>query len=715
MKILSSRNGVALVAVLTVLLVLTLLLPVMFRTSETATYTSATEISRQKAGYLARSGAEMAVATLKETLAIAKDDKNSQYAKLFDALKGEPRTADDITTYGIDTSGEYYSVQLKSVSLYVKKDTSGNVVDSKYISGTPAAGDISGYEPVGTATITISYNGEPEYYKIEKVDGKDTYTKITREEAFDSVPLYEEKDGRPAVSIDEIKKDCIAIYNDNYMVKSQATVNGQKATRTAVVMEAVDMYDEENPDDSFIAYTEQYWSQAPEFIQRIEGDYPDPYVWEEEKILGIPTGKEGYVKVDDKGYGYGGNQAFANPFKATAKKTIEAFGKGLDGVDLGGDDYYSKDVYIYSTIGNMHINVPEGKKTVTAVDHDKGTRGGNVNNQRLVLGAYPGINWRVFENTSSSYNPSLQAVNYNSYSSTVQRYNFLSFCATDTLQVSLPVELRVNPKRSNRGGVTGIGDGTAPNRTLFKLMNFQAKEIIFDERIDLFASLCDQEFTATSVGPSSDDAYRGGYLNLVAPSNTPYSYYNVDRQETVSAGIVYFNKPVYIWFQDINALGHDTSAFTVDEHANSGGETMFRTPSITDNTQFSVAYSNDRFKLKEHVGCCLKVYKIFEAGDVYYFNSEITSMVDGEEVNIGVNLVNWFLETQYITAQNNSGNIWTKILNLKKTLYTAYLQSMIDKYGNFVLDDMHFIGNMNDNPTLTPEGVEDKIYVVWDN
>ena len=104
MKILSRKNGVALIAVLTVLLVLTLLLPVMFKTTENATYSAATELNRQKAGYLARTGAEMAVATLKGTL------KEPSYEDFFEALRNENK--EENTTYGITEEGGYLSAKL---------------------------------------------------------------------------------------------------------------------------------------------------------------------------------------------------------------------------------------------------------------------------------------------------------------------------------------------------------------------------------------------------------------------------------------------------------------------------------------------------------------------------------------------------------------------------------------------------------------------------
>ena len=66
MKILTSKNGIALVAVLTVLLILTLLLPAMFTMTESATISSKKAQTEQKASYFARTSAEMTVMAFEE-------------------------------------------------------------------------------------------------------------------------------------------------------------------------------------------------------------------------------------------------------------------------------------------------------------------------------------------------------------------------------------------------------------------------------------------------------------------------------------------------------------------------------------------------------------------------------------------------------------------------------------------------------------------------
>ena len=703
MKILSRKNGVALVAVLTVLLVLTLLLPVMFRTSENATYTSVNELNRQKAGYLARTGAEMAVATLRSTL------RDTAYKDFYAALKNDQKVEN--STYGITKNDSgHLQVSMEPISLYLKDGANGAAPESLYLSGTETPEDPS-FEFAGKTEITITFNGDPEYYNAE------THKKVTKDEACDPVEIdgktFNDKEtGEP---IQEINEGYLAVFNDNFMVKSTAVVNGQKATRSAAVIETRNMYDTSNPKESFIAYTQQYWSLAPDFVKIIEGDYPTPV--------------DGYTNSNnkpEKNYSYGGNHVLPNPFMATSKKEIKSFGASMNGETLV-ESYNDKHVYIYSTIGNMHLNLPEGmNEYVSVIDHD-GDRGGNTSNY-LALGAYPGLNWRVFENTEKDdLRTSLNGINYDESKDSVQKYNFTSFCATDTLKVSLPIELRVNPKRSSRTGDNTFGGLTdlikeVDNATLFKVMNFQAKDVVFEKRIDLFASICTREFDGMSVRDCEVKAYRGGFLNLSTPANTPYSYYNTGRNETVSAGIVYFTEPVYLWFQDYEALGTDTNKVTLDPHANSGGETMFLTGVINDNTGWK-SFDGSSLQVADGLTDDLIVFKMFDKGDVYYFNAEATKENTqvpraGEQSgeNIGINLVNWFLETKYFPVASKSNNsVWSYLLDFRKTLYIDYIANTLANDKTYVEDDMHFIGNMNEDPTLVPPEIENDLYVIWDN
>ena len=94
MKILTKRNGIALVAVLTILLVLTLLLPVMFNMTEDALSSAVSGEDRQKASYYARSMVEMTVSAFEDLYDAAEEDKkeniNSTYLQIMNSFKTIP-------------------------------------------------------------------------------------------------------------------------------------------------------------------------------------------------------------------------------------------------------------------------------------------------------------------------------------------------------------------------------------------------------------------------------------------------------------------------------------------------------------------------------------------------------------------------------------------------------------------------------------------------
>ena len=63
MKILKARNGIALVAVLAIMLISSLFIPLMFNLSDTSLYVAVKNSERQRANYFARTITEMCVAS----------------------------------------------------------------------------------------------------------------------------------------------------------------------------------------------------------------------------------------------------------------------------------------------------------------------------------------------------------------------------------------------------------------------------------------------------------------------------------------------------------------------------------------------------------------------------------------------------------------------------------------------------------------------------
>lgn len=676
MKIITSRNGVALVAVLTVLLVLTLLLPVMFRTSEDATYSAATELNRQRASYLARSGVEMTVAAVKGT----RDSEELSYKNLYAALKNKDTSHSAVKTKtstidGVDVTLAY--TEIDPIWMFVNE---GN--ETVYVC---AAEDSEKYleyannsklSLLGKTETTITYNGEPQFYEV---DSNNNRIPRSQENAFD-------ENG-------EIKENHVAIYNDCFIVESKSTVKDQKATRKAVIVRNLDTSNVDG--EAIVAYTTRSSATAPKFLNQIEG------LDENGK-----NSDGNYVE-----YGYGGNHAFANPFKANSKKEVNAV---LDyyGATSGDKKY----IYVFSTIGNMIIDadrdIAENNKDIVA------------------LGAFPGVRYR--DHVYASEADKFDALNYISYADSVQRYNFMSFTATNVAQVKVPIDLRVNPARTGRigdmewdfGSLIGSGGELYKDRnaSLFKMINIQAKDIAFEQRIDLMMSLYEAKGNADVT---DKNAYRGGFLLLSAPASTPYSYYHEQLKELVPAGMVYFSEPVYLWLIENGNNGFSSANIGgSDAIIGNAGETMYRIKPVTKQTKFT----NDEYKVAERPDLLhryypdavdVKVYKLVDAGDVYYFNANKTVKENGktEELPSGFNLVNWFLETKYLKINEYEGQGWWQhFIHLREVLYKDYMLQQIQgktEGVSYYEDDFHYIGNMNEQHTLISPNVVDDDYVIW--
>ena len=79
MNIITKRNGIALIAVLSILLVLTLLLPLMFSMSERAMESAMTGTDEQRASYLARTMIEFTVGAFQDCYDAAEEDEAEGY------------------------------------------------------------------------------------------------------------------------------------------------------------------------------------------------------------------------------------------------------------------------------------------------------------------------------------------------------------------------------------------------------------------------------------------------------------------------------------------------------------------------------------------------------------------------------------------------------------------------------------------------------------
>ncbi len=621
MSILTKKNGVALIAVLAILLILTLLIPAMFTMSETATEAAMRGTDQFRASYLARTMIEMSVAAFQDAYDNAEEkivpyeahmQKFLEQTKKMDAqtvymyrndsvpFPEKPKRADYDTQEAYDTAMEYFNAQFDVYS------QNGNGIIYSTSSSAPA-----GCTLIGRANCTITYNNETSYYAVDS-DGKTTAIDVN-EYAGGKEKL--EQLISQGVDVTE-KTQYVKIQNKNVVFESSAVVNGKGGVRRCVL------------------------------------------------VLPTKPAEENWITMANLEIGC--NQIFPDSSKATGRTNINyQSGTFIDGSAL------KQPLYIFSCIGNMVIS-DEGLQVTRAnangleetIPYYQYLRENNASyrGQDMSFGLHPETGTREPDN-DPAFN-CLRTYNMRSWSEDAQLDNFVAYTATNAIQVDLPVNLLVNPCRTNR-----IGDGLDKNYSLYKVLVFQAPTIVFNKPVNSMISL-----------NVEDNAYRMTSIMFAAPQNTQYSYVNGSRdKKVVKAGKVFFAEDAYIWVipYDDNGSGYKTQ---------------------------TVYYKNDDIIL----------YKIANAGDIYYFNSEIQVDINGKMTNSGFSLTGYFMDVIYNTygddfSNNNWWNVWS---NAKQKLFNNLHENYSKR--TYLPDDFKWVGNIY-NGTGDKLPVVDDFYVIWDS
>ena len=348
----------------------------------------------------------------------------------------------------------------------------------------------------------------------------------------------------------------------------------------------------------------------------------------------------------------GGNQIFVDPDKATSLVPITYTDPALA-------SYVKQNLLVYSSVGNMVIRPTSYKNAATGATETAG-----ANNTKFVLGIQPGLN--TTPNNDPTYE-TIDSVNYESSTAVSQMNNFVAFSSTNAIQVDLPINLLVNPCRANRAGDNKIF-GTNANGSLFKIMLFQAPIIQFNDTVDMMVSFYVRQRSSTD-----SMARRMSSVVLMAPESTPYSYYHNTYHRIVKAGMVYFAEDCYLWIIEPGDDGSSSSGWGFL------AETVYKRDS-------------DFYKMK-----------IADAGDVYYFNSEVKN--NGE--NVGFSLTAYMVETKYIKKMSSASGIWNKIAS---TAITSGSYTEI-----YDINDWQFVGNTNDGSLSVEPPKVDGYYTYWVN
>ncbi len=701
MNILTKRNGIALVAVMAVLLILTLLLPLMFTMSENAMRSAMKGTDELKASYLARTMVEMGVASFQELY----DESEDEIAKGIPTTAEEQEAATlggntvttqytDTMTYKLNTfyaSGapmyfnDLYMYQNADADVSFEKFTPPErevdpdtgkfvlsdsdyrkIVDAAYATyaqkgivyttalptgydgaaaragqipyGTeakftdPTLGSITG-KYIGYAKCSMTYNGEPQYFK--NVNG------VAEPATADDYDAYMDRvtvvDGK--IEIPDEEGSVYKVENKNINFVALANIKGKGYTRRCKVVLPTKP-SEKNWITPANIESHQIFTDTSLASSITKLDVPASEIGIDPKATQQPV----YV------FSCVGNMVFSTKnikYKITEDGDFSGLPKGLVSYEKYVDEYNKK----VATHNAKAENASNQKEYLTSKIDD------------FSLGVHPETT-TIKPERDPEFN-CIKTNNMSKWYGESQLDNFVAFTATKGIQVDMPVNLVINPCRTGR-----IGDGIDKNYSLYKILYFQAPEIMFNKEVNSLVSLYTSAFTS--------GAYRMSSIVLSAPASTPHSYVHDTRKDssgasaTVSAGKVYFMEDAYIWVVPFGERG-----------------------------------SNYRTQTVYYKGKDIILYKVANAGDVYYFNNDLK---DSDGNKIPFSLTAYFMDVIYEDI-DTSGKWYDIRANLKNHIYQKYLGLAGDV--DYVAGDLKFIGNMSESSTPPPQ--IDNFYVVWES
>ena len=430
-KILTAKNGVALIAVLVILLVLTLFVPVLFTMSDSAVKSAQGGAAGNRLSYLARSVTEMNVAAFEKTYykldelrATATGIPNDgYYNKLEEAYDNLIIDIDEI-----DANPDIRSTPINSAKVYMYY----NSTTQKYEYEDSKIEDTAATKYIGQASCVISFDDSIHYYKV--FNDTQEVEEIATKEEYENLLAAIKAAITAGTATDDYNYSLSKVENRNIMFESTAftTENGMKKTHSCILVLPT------KP-------TAQSWLV-------FNGEVTD-------------LDANGMNQVTK-----GCNQVQFDVSKISGMSLINYSENGVQD-----KKFNAQPLQIYSCLGNMIIDN-------TNIKDDKGKIVNNgINGSELVLGMNPQLN------TNPDNDPTfnmLAGINAATYKNNVQKDSFIAVTATNAIEVDMPINLMVNPTRAGR-----LGDGSNENNTIYKVMIFQAPTIYFARNIDMMISL----------------------------------------------------------------------------------------------------------------------------------------------------------------------------------------------------------------------------------
>ncbi len=729
MNILTKRNGIALIAVLSILLVLTLLLPLMFSMSERAMEAAMTGTDEQRASYLARTMIEFTVGAFQSCYDAAEEDESNGFK--------------------IPDEGEAIPDELKTTDLYklhqFLKVTKSMEVSVLYMYRDPSVTYPEAAKPIQLANesdadyrkrILAEYN---EYMEQGVVYSTTLPTGYTKEQAFNGeIPegapanvTYFDRDGNKLTANCEYVgfARCAVTYDDSTeYYKTWPDANGAWKTEKIEDANAADQY------ATYLVNAKNYINANNDLV----ATQTNPQIFKVQNrnvmfvshavingkgsqkrcILVLPT------KPSENNWIVPANIESNQIFPDTSQCSgVTSLSMKNNSYFIDGEAVKGQPVYGYSCIGNMVVSTKNIKykavkddfvglaegETMDYVDYinaynDKvDAHNAEIERHNKEIDDYnatdpetPRNDYRddykdsITSNLSdfslglhpetTTINPErdpffncLKTNNMRTWASSAQRDNFVAFTATNGIQFDMPVNIIMNPCRTGR-----IGDGIARNKSLYKILYLQAPTIVFNERVNSFISL----YTKTSLLALVFDynAYRMSTIIFAAPESTPFTM-EIRKNgavKTVKAGKVFFAEDAYVWLVPFTENG-----------------------------------SNYRTQTVYYKGKDVILYKFANAGDVFLYNAEKETMINGESKKAGFSMTSYFMDVIYNKDSTDTNNTkwWQLWSGIQSLLFDAAVSGARPK--TYEAQDLQWIGNMNTGTQGSPN--VDDFYVIWES
>ena len=162
MKILKARNGIALVAVLAIMLITSLFIPAMFNLSDASLYSAVKGTDRQRALYFSRTITEMSVASFTKIDHKSSGD-NPQLTQGETNFMNAIKNLSDSDSNGYNPYGK-----IETETIYMLSKTVDGEEDIKYASDVATKDALinDGYALRGEGSCTITFDGTVNYYKV---------------------------------------------------------------------------------------------------------------------------------------------------------------------------------------------------------------------------------------------------------------------------------------------------------------------------------------------------------------------------------------------------------------------------------------------------------------------------------------------------------------------------------------------------------------------